>query len=414
MEEKITTEEVIEKINASFDEKSATFSTKEELEAAKSEITSQIEGLKGLEEKNADIEKAIARLEGRQESFNEKAKVVESKERTTLSGQIMKSISTNIDKIKDAVAKGGKFAMEVKTTRDDYNSGDGYALTDFDSSIDRRPRARKGILDIVARGSTTSKFVTYVTQVRDTSNPVSEEYSPWTNEGKPKQQGAPSWKEVSVEVKKIATYVKVSKEMLADLSFIRAEINNDLMLTINEQIEIALLNGTGLANIDGLLTPGIGLPTFGAGTFATSIPDANISDLLRVVKAQIQAVNFDPTHVILNPEDVAKIQLTKGSDSTYTYPMYLPMTGELTIAGMTVIPSTFMQAGKYLVGDMSKVNVKFRENMNISVGLDQDDFTTNMVTILCEARLVQYVKDNQKPAFVTGDIATDIALIDKP
>jgi hypothetical protein len=52
--------------------------------------------------------------------------------------------------------------------------------------------------------------------------------------------------------------------------------------------------------------------------------------------------------------------------------------------------------------------------MNLSVGLDTDDFTKNMITILAEARLVSYVKNNQKPAFVYGDIATDVALILKP
>ena len=47
----------------------------------------------------------------------------------------------------------------------------------------------------------------------------------------------------------------------------------------------------------------------------------------------------------------------------------------------------------------------------MTVGLDADDFTRNMITILAEARLVSYVKNNQKPAFVTGDISDDIDLI---
>ena len=73
-----------------------------------------------------------------------------------------------------------------------------------------------------------------------------------------------------------------------------------------------------------------------------------------------------------------------------------------------------MPVGDYLVGDLSKVNVKFRDDMNLSVGLDTDDFTKNMITILAEARLVSYVKNNQKLAFVYGDISTDVALILKP
>jgi hypothetical protein len=186
---------------------------------------------------------------------------------------------------------------------------------------------------------------------------------------------------------------------------------------VREGIEEALLNGTGATGqIKGLINASMGLPGYN-GNFDDQIQDANITDLMRIAKAQIEASNFSPTHVVLNPEDIAKLQLTKASDGMYTYPMFLPTQagdGEMSIAGMRVISSTYMPVGDYLVGDMSKVNVKFRDDMNLSVGLDTDDFTKNMITILAEARLVSYVKNNQKPAFVYGDIATDVALILKP
>ena len=102
---------------------------------------------------------------------------------------------------------------------------------------------------------------------------------------------------------------------------------------------------------------------------------------------------------------------------TYTYPMYLPTQdgmGEMRIAGMRVISSTYIAQDKYIVGDLSKLNVRFRDNISMSVGLDADDFTRNMVTILAEARLVSYVKNNQKPAFVVGNILADVAAITAP
>ena len=282
-----------------------------------------------------------------------------------------------------------------------------YALTDFDSEVDRTQRKRYGILENVNTGSTTGKFVTYVQQTRASG-------IGWTDEAKPKEEGEPQWSEISEEVKKIASYVKVSKEMLEDLSFIRAEINNDLMLSVKEGIEEALLNGTGTSQINGLLSVGMGLPAFNAGVFALAIPFANITDLIRVVMAQIEAQNFTPTHVIMNPQDIATLQLTKGTDGLYTYPMYLPTQdgmGEMRVAGMRVISSTYMAQDKYLIGDLSQVSVRFRDNIAMTVGLDADDFTRNMITILAEARLVQYVKNNKKPAFVYGTISTDVVAI---
>lgn len=404
MEQNLTPEQVVDKVGELFNEKMANVPTTEDVKALKNELDS----LKGLEEKSQDIEKAIAKFEGRLEAMSEKAQAPKV-EKLGLAESMFKTYKENVEAIKDAVEKGGKLNLSTKDTTitDDYSGK--YALTDFDTEVDRTVRKRYGILENSNTGATTGKFVTYVQQTADSK-------VGWTAEAGEKTEGEPQWEEISEEVKKIASFVKVSKEMLEDLSFIRAEINNDLMLSVREGIEQALITGAP-GSINGLLDPGMGLPVFGAGSFALSIPNANITDLLRVVMAQIEQANFTPTHVIMNPEDVAKLQLTKGTDATYTYPMYLPTQdgrGEMRVAGMRIISSTYIAQDKYIVGDLSKLNVRFRNDIAMSVGLDKDDFTRNMVTILAEARLVSYVKANQKPAFVVGTISTDITAIDKP
>lgn len=401
----LTPEEVVEKLNNTFAEKMQNVPTNADVDALKSDL----ESLKNLEEKSQELEKSIAKFEGKLEAMSEKATEPKA-EKLSIGQAVAKAYEKNLDSIKDAVEKGGKMSLNIKTTTITADYTGDYALTDFDSEVDRTVRKRYGILENVNRGQTASKFVTYVQQTADSN-------IGWTAEGGAKTQGEPTWAEVSEEVKKIASYVKVSKEMLDDLSFIRGEINNDLMEGVREGIEEALLNGTGATGqIKGLINASMGLPGYN-GNFDDEIQDANITDLMRVAKAQIEASNFSPTHVVLNPEDIAKLQLTKASDGMYTYPMFLPTQagdGEMSIAGMRVISSTYMPVGDYLVGDLSKVNVKFRDDMNLSVGLDTDDFTKNMITILAEARLVSYVKNNQKLAFVYGDIGTDVALILKP
>ena len=194
--------------------------------------------------------------------------------------------------------------------------------------------------------------------------------------------------------------------MLADLAFVRSEINTELMEAIEQNIDFSLVNGAGGNDLNGLLG---NIPNFSAGTFAGTIPGANIMDLIRICKAQIEAANFVPTHVVLNPEDVAKIELTKTSTGEYTYPAFWD--ANMRVAGLVVVSSNNITAGTMIVGDFTKFNIKFREDMNMSVGYENDDFTRNMVTILCEARLVSYVKGNDVNAFVESDIATDIALI---
>lgn len=396
--ENLTPEQVVEKINGLLDEKMGATATKSEVESLKNDL----EGYKSLEVKNQEIEKAIAKMEGRLEAMAEKA--VEHKfVPKNLSEAIVNAYVSNIDKIKDTAAKGGMLQLEVKgdTTIDADYSGN-VALSTLEPGVDNIARPVIKVRNVVNTGTTGSKYVVYIAQDTNTT-------AGWTNEAGTKVVSDPAYYEVSVEVKKVASTVKVSKEMLADLAFVRSEINSDLMAGIDEAVEYSLINGAGGNDLDGLLSFA---PTFSAGSFAASIPSANVSDVIRVAKAQIQGANFEPTHVLLHPEDAAKIELTKTQTGEYTYPAFWDM--NMRVAGLIVVTSTNIASGTFLVGDMSKSNVRIRENMSLQVGYVNDDFQRNMVTILCEMRLAHYVKNNQVNAFVQGDIATAIAAIDLP
>ena len=396
--ENLTPEQVVEKINGLIDEKMSTSATKSEVEGLKSDL----EGYKNLEVKSQEIEKAIARMEGRLEAMAEKA-VDHKFVPKNLAEAITNAYVSNIEKIKETAAKGGMLQLDVKgdTTIDaDYDGN--IALSTLESGVDNIQRPVIKVRNVVNTGTTGSKYVVYISQDANTR-------PDWTNEAGTKPVSDPAYLEVSVEVKKIASTVKVSKEMLADLAFVRSEINSDLMAGLDQAIEFSLINGTGGLDLDGLLSFA---PTFAAGSFAASIPSANISDVIRVAKAQIQAANFEPTHVLLNPEDAAKIELTKTQSGEYTYPAFWDM--NMRVAGLIVVTSTNIAAGTFLVGDMSKSNVRIRENMSLQVGYVNDDFQRNMVTILAEMRLCHYVKNNQVNAFVAGDVATAIAAIDLP
>ncbi len=393
--ENLTPEQVVEKINGLLDEKLGSTATKSEVESLKSDL----DGFKSLEVKNQEIEKAIARMEGRLEAMAEKA--VEPRfVPKSVADAIVNAYVTNIDKIKDTAEKGGMLSLDVKNTtiNDDYSGN--VALSTLEPGVDNIARPVIKVRNVVNTGTTSSKFVVYISQTANTS-------ASWVTEGQTKPTSNPSYEEVSVEVKKVASTVKVSKEMLADLAFVRSEINADLIAGLDQAFEDALINGAGGTSLDGLL--GFAQP-FAAGTFAGTIPAANVSDVIRVAKAQIQGANFEPTHVLLHPEDAAKIELTKATDGGYTYPAFWDR--NMMLAGLIVVTSTNIAPDTFLVGDMSKSNVRIRENMNLQVGYVNDDFQRNMVTILAEMRAAHYVKNNQVDAFVTGDFTTAIAALD--
>jgi HK97 family phage major capsid protein len=395
----LTPEQVVEKINEKFNEKLASMPTKADVDGLKADV----ETLKALTEKSAEIEKAIAKFEGKIEGMSEKGFRTEKAPKSV--GEAMtKAYKDNVEKINELVGKGQTFSLDVKALYDTTIDGDytgNVALSTLEPGVSKIARPRIRVRDIVNMGTTASKFVTYISQTAQTS-------ATWVNEAGEKVSGQPAYEEVSEEVRKVAGTIKISKEMLADLAFVQSEINSDLMASVDQAIETGIINGAlgGLTGITAVAQP------FAAGGFAAAVPAANLADVIRIAAAQIEAANHQATHVVLNPADVAALQLTKTSTGEYTYPMF--MMEMTTIAGLTIVSSTNIAAGTFLVGDFTKCNVRMREAMKLQVGYVNDDFQRNMVTILCEARLVEYVKNNDVDAFVSDSIATAIAAIDLP
>lgn len=397
--ENLTPEQVVEKINGLFTEKMANVPTNDEVTGLKKEV----EALKSLTEKSAEIEKAIAKFEGRIEAMSEKAVSTREVAPRTIGQAVRKSLKDNHKAIVNAMEKGETINLDIKTDTDLTNDYTGdVALSVLDPIVDRIKRPIRRVQEIANVGTTTSKYVVYIQQTTAST-------SSFILEAGAKAQGQVQYQEVSVEVKKVAATLKVSKEMLTDLAFMQSEVNYDLMESVEQSIDNALLNGNGVgANLDGVINQSA---AWSAGSFAGTITNANVSDVIRVGKAQIEGANFTPTHVILNPEDVAKIQLTKTAQGEYTYPIFMDQTGAMNLAGMVVVSSANMTADNFVIGDFSRFNVRYREALNMSIGYVNDDFQRNMVTILCEARLVSYIKANDQAGFVTGDFTTAIAAL---
>jgi hypothetical protein len=131
--------------------------------------------------------------------------------------------------------------------------------------------------------------------------------------------------------------------------------------------------------------------------------------------AQIANSNFNANYVLVNPADLAEMELTKTSTGEYTLPMFVPMADGVTrVANVPVVANNGVASGDYVVGDFTKSNLRMREDLNIQVGYVDDDFTRNMMTVLCEARACHFVKSNYVNAFVKGTFATDKAVLLQP
>lgn len=307
----------------------------------------------------------------------------------------------------------GKVIIEVKAagtmTRGNVTAASGtepFSLTDYDRGITGIPRAGGFIESLIPSKGTTKSNVSYA----EMKNP--DGGAGYTAEGTAKTQADFDIVEATQKVEKITAYIKVSKESLDDLDSLAGDIEQELLTLIDLKTDTALLSGTGTTpQIKGLLTSATafsatGFTGFGAVTATTG---ASEYDVLKVAANQIKIAEvqagfpagFIPNVILINPTDATKLELRKDSTANYVIGGYYTA----KFPGMTVVENARMTSGSFLVMDSTKASIRNRSKATISIGLENDDFTKNLVTVLCERRLCQIVKSNHTKAFVTGTFA---------
>lgn len=368
---------------------------------------------KATQETNDQLQKSYEDLNAVQLKFGEKLAAIEVsgnslKTAENLADVIVKAYKDNLEKIKSNTSGMMNFELKSAGTMaiSTNYSGGTVGLSSLEQGITRIQRRSPFIRQIVNSAGTTSKYVVWIEQANADGG------AGLTAEGTAKTQADFDLVEASMQTRKITAYIKVSKEMLADVPFVEGEIRNELIELIQLKLDSQILTGDGLTNnMKGIVTYAT---AYAAGNFANTINNANNFDVLRTAMSQIETANFMPNYIVMNPEDVAVMELNKSAlTGDYVMPPFSSVDGT-TVKGLPVVANTGVTAGTFLVGDFTKSNLRIREDVNLQVGYENDDFTKNLVTILAEARAVHYVKSNQTTAFVYGTFATAIAALETP
>lgn len=232
-----------------------------------------------------------------------------------------------------------------------------------------------------------------------------------TVEGDTKTQSDKDWTVASVNVYKITSYVKVTKEMLKFMNNIRANIDNRLMYLIKTKVEDYLLTGAGTTEPDGVTLHAQPLDNTGlAGSIATpntwDVAGAFISQVITEAYGPIQKGAF-----LMNPADVYKMVYgSRDTTNDYIYPVTVSADG-VRIGGYPVIQTTAITAGYMLFGDFSKFNIPVAEGVTLSMGYDGNDFTKNKITILGETMIGSYVMQNDYNFFVYDAISDGVTFL---
>jgi HK97 family phage major capsid protein len=195
-------------------------------------------------------------------------------------------------------------------------------------------------------------------------------------EGAQKPESNASFLPVNAPIVTIAHWVHGSKQAIADQPQLQNLVDTLLMWGVELRTEHYLLNHAA----DGIntLAP------------AVATPSGTAVDRVRAAIGQVENAGWNVTASVLNAADWEAMEISKDTQGRYILPGVPSAAAAPTLWNKPVIVSPVQPAGTALVGDFATGAVIFnREDASVLVSdEDRDNFVKNLVTILCETRLV--------------------------
>ena len=181
----------------------------------------------------------------------------------------------------------------------------------------------------------------------------------------------------------IHIYSKVSRQALGDLSQLRSFLQNRLTYAVRIKLDAEVIgSGTGAGAFSGITNSGNYV------AYSENSPQFGTLDAVRDAMGQLENSNVDSNLVVLNPGDLATIDITKAVSSG-EYLAALPRGAvNRNLWGVPVTTSPAVSAGDFVVGDFKAgAALWLREDAQMLIGTDGSDFTTNLLTVLVEMRV---------------------------
>lgn len=367
----------------------------ERFDAFKTEIEKKFEGIvteKILTAKFEEFSRELAKDLEKFKPQSEKEDVFVSKE--------------TFEKVQSAFQKSNKGEITVKAAAafSSANAGDAAAPLfgrELVPGIQSTPRQANVVLPALLKGRTSARLIEWVNRINEDGG------SAFIGEGILKPLKDWDYDLESSTAKKIAVRAKAPTEMLNDFEGFRQELQMMLSLDLMETIEEKLLTGT-LSS-----TEIAGITTVASSYTTTALDDLvdspNFVDAIRAAMLQMRLLNYKPDVVFINPTEAALLDLIKDKNGNY-----IKIQVEGVLRTLLVQETTNIPAGYFLLMDTMKWVVKMLEDIRIEFGRDDDDFSKNMMTVICEARLHSYYNSIDVGAFIYSDFATIMAVIEKP
>lgn len=394
--------------------------TKDQFKSAISEQLKQIDNsteLSAVKNQLQETQNTLLRIKGAMEKGEDGAVRVKSIEEQ-IAEQLKDYITTDkkgakVVDLRGACKSGAGFKKTINLVLDKKEVGTIMSTTSngnvaphfgnlVDTAISVEPRANTILRQYSNVASIGSRSLTYAQFVNVEGDAA------WVAEGGEKPMMDGELEEVTINAAKVALGAKLTEETLTDLPQLVAEIRAEIINKIGLKEEQGILTGNGQnGTIKGVAS---NLPAFNLTDVKISTPsivDAIVAAYTQIISTSNQS--YVPNVVMINPLDWANMAREKDSTGR-------PLNENLSAilpTGLNVVVSTAVAKGKLLMGDFNYLNIRDYVMLTITFGWENDDFTKNLVTMIGEKRLMAYIKNQYKTAFVYDNIATIITAITK-
>ena len=195
-------------------------------------------------------------------------------------------------------------------------------------------------------------------------------------------ESALAFTERTESIRKIATFLPVTDELLADVAGIQGYVNSRLTTMMTLRMDNQLLNGDGSApNLTGVLNKS-GINTFAYGSYTGEL--RKIGQIYQAITEIRKDAFIEPDAVIMHPSDWYDIVTTTSSVETSgsRNPLFVVAGGfgadvAPTIWGLKVVPSTAIAEGTMLVGKFGggdAAQIVSRQGVDLAVSDSHSDF----------------------------------------
>lgn len=203
--------------------------------------------------------------------------------------------------------------------------------------------------------------------------------------------------EIATEIsnaKKVAASEKCATELLEDIDGLQSWFEQELAYQLKQKINTTLMIGVVSSTVPA------GIQTISAAYSLTTVKTQNPNnwDAIRACVAQLTSGNlYGTVTAFVNPIDKANMDLTKAQSQGQ---LYIP-----NDPGATIVEDNNIPVGYVQVALLDYYKVLIYKEMGITFGWENDDFTKNLVTAICEMRLHQFFSENHTGAFIYDTFA---------